>query len=150
MQVCKQLCPVLKIQRCCFLCPEKKTCKDEYVCPEESNSLCEELIEVPDKDIEILAKPILQKLSTIEKQLDELETTEKELKESLKKLMEDNGVTSLHNNPYFKVTYIAGSSSMTFNTDLFKKTDPGTYAKFCTKPKVTKAYIKCEAPKKKG
>lgn len=147
MQVCKELCPVYKIQRCCFLCPEKEKC--EQVCPEESNSLCEDLVDVPD-DVEALAKPILQKLSVVKKQIDELETIEKALTESLKKMMEDGGVTSLNKNPFFKVTYIAAKSSMTFDTDLFKKSCPDVYSKYCTKPKETKAYIKCEKPKQKG
>ena len=146
MQGCKDLCPKYKIQRCCFMCDEQKTCDE--ACMEESNSLCEMLIDIPDGNCEQLAEPILKKLEVIMKQKAELENQEKELKESLKALMEQHNETSLKNNQHFKVTYIKASSTMTFNTDLFKKTMPDVYSKYCNKPKETKAYIKCEAVKK--
>ncbi len=146
MKACKDLCPVHQIQRCCFLCDEQKTCKE--VCSEDSNDLCELLVDIPDGDCEQLAEKILEKLETVMVQKKGLEDKEKELKESLKKLMEDHKTTSLNNNKHMKVTYIKASSSMGFDTDLFKKTDPATYAKFCVKPKETKAYIKCELLKK--
>ncbi len=146
MKVCRDLCPVHKIQRCCFLCDEQETCSE--VCPEGSNSLCELLIDAPDGSCETLAEPILKKLEVVLKQKAELENQEKELKESLKTLMEQHNETSLKNNQHFKVTYIKGSSTMVFNTDLFKKSCPDVYSKYCNKPKETKAYIKCEAVKK--
>ena len=46
MQGCKDICPVLKIQKCCFLCDRISTCDQR--CSEESNSLCELLIDIPD------------------------------------------------------------------------------------------------------
>lgn len=147
MQVCKELCPVYHIQRCCFLCPEKE-CPE--CCSEDSNSLCEDLIEVSDNELDRLAEPILKRLKAIKEQKDKLEAEEKDLKNSLKTWMEQVNTKALNDNPYFKVTYIAASSSMTFNTDLFKKAMPDVYSKYCNKPKEVKAYIKCEEPKKKG
>ena len=79
-----------------------------------------------------------------------MEETEKALKEALKALMEEHKETGLKNNSHMKVSYVAGSSTTVFDTDLFKKTDPATYSKFCVKPKETKAYIKCELLKKGG
>lgn len=146
MKACKDLCPVLKVQRCCFLCDKQKTCKE--VCAEESNDLCELLVDIPDGSCEQQAEPLLQRLETVLNQKAELEKKEKELKEALKSLMEQYKETGLKNNSHMKVTYIGASSGTTFDTDLFKKTDPATYAKFCVKPTSRSAYIKCELLKK--
>lgn len=146
MQGCKDICPVLKIQKCCFLCDRISTCDQR--CSEESNSLCELLIDIPDGNCEQLAEPILQKLELILKQKAELEAKEKELKEALKALMEEHKESGLKSNKHMKVTYIAASSSVVFDTDLFRKTEPTVYAKYCVKPKETKAYIKCELLRK--
>lgn len=146
MKACKELCPVHHISRCCFLCDEQKTCQES--CQEESNNLCELLVDMPD-DAEELAKPILERLASVTSQIEALEEKEKGLKESLKALMEQFGVKALDKNPYFKVTYIAATTSTSFDSNLFKKSYPELYGKF-TKTSDKKAYIKCEAPKKKG
>lgn len=143
MQTCKDVCPVYHIHRCCFHCDKRNECGD--VCAEESNDLCELLVEMEDSP-EKVAEPILKELVQIQKQKANLEEKEKDLKERLKGIMEDAGITGFKNNPYMKVTYIKASSSLTFDTTLFKKSCPEVYSKYCTKPKETKAYIKCEAP----
>ncbi len=149
MKVCKQLCPVHKVQRCCFLCNEREGCKE--VCPEDGNSLCELLIDVPDGDAEALAEPIMQRLTAVLKQKAALEEEEKKLKEALKAHMEQYNSQSFKGNKYMKVTYIAGTETTVFNTDLFKKSCPDIYAQYTNKPKKTSAYIKCELVKdKKG
>lgn len=148
MKACKDLCPVLKIQRCCFLCDKRETCNE--ACAEDSNDLCELLVDIPDGNCEQQAEPLLQKLETVMLQKKDLEETEKALKEALKALMEEHKETGLKNNSHMKVSYVAGSSTTVFDTDLFKKTDPATYSKFCVKPKETRAYIKCELLKKGG
>ena len=148
MKACKDLCPVLKIQRCCFMCDRQKTCNQ--VCGEDSNNLCELLIDIPDGNCEQKAEVLLQKLEAVMNQKAELEIKEKELKEALKSLMEEYKETSLKNNSHMKVTYIKASIGVEFDKDLFKKTDPATYAKFCVKETSKKAYIKCELLKKGG
>ena len=45
MKACKDLCPVLKIQRCCFLCDKRETCNE--ACAEDSNDLCERWLIFP-------------------------------------------------------------------------------------------------------
>ena len=147
MQTCKDVCPVYHIHRCCFHCDKRNECGD--VCAEESNDLCELLVEMEDSP-EKVAEPILKELVQIQKQKANLEEKEKDLKEKLKVMMEQTNTKSMNKNPWFKVTYIAASSSLSFDGDLFKKTYPELYAKFKTKPKETKAYIKCEALKKDG
>lgn len=148
MKACKDLCPVYKVKRCCFLCPELNSCSE--TCPEESNELCKALIEIPDSECESMAEGILKELNSVLKQKTILEGKEKDLKEKLKVMMEQTNTKSMNKNPYFKVTYIAASSSLSFDSDLFKKSYPDLYTKFKTKPKETKAYIKCEALKKDG
>ena len=145
MKACKDLCPVHQIQRCCFLCDEWGACKE--VCNEESNNLCELLIDIPDGNCEQLAEPLLAKLEQVLKQKKELEEKEKDLKASLQKLMEEYSETGLKNNSHIKVTYIKASTRVGFDTDLFKKSDPATYAKYCVKETTNKAYIKCELMK---
>ncbi len=147
MKVCEQLCPIHKVQRCCFLCDEREECKE--VCPEDGNSLCELLIDVPDGNAEALAEPIMQRLTAILKQKAALEEEEKKLKESLKAHMEQYDSKSFKDNKYMKVTYIAGTETMVFNTDLFKKSCPDVYAKYTNKPKIISPYIKCELVKEK-
>ena len=143
MKACKDLCPVHHLQRCCFLCNERKTCKD--VCGEDTNDLCELLVDIPDDlTCEQEAEPILEKLEQVLIKKNELKEQEDSLKASLKALMEKRNETGLKTNKHMKVTYISASESVEFDKDLFKKTDPATYAKFCVKPKTTKAYIKCE------
>ena len=149
MKVCKDVCPVLKVQRCCFLCDKRNECDE--VCNQDTHEGCELLVDLPEEmTCEQEAEPILEKLEQVMNQKKELEDKEKELKEALKKLMESRHETGLKNNSHMKVTYISASSTTVFDTDLFKKTDPATYAKFCVKPKETKAYIKCELLKKGG
>lgn len=148
MKACKDLCPVLKIQRCCFMCEKHDTCNE--VCAEDSNDLCELLVDVPDGDCERQAEVLLQKLEAVLNQKNELKEQEDSLKEALQSLMEQYHETSLKKNTHMKVTYIKASETTEFDKDLFKKTDPATYAKFCVKPKKTKAYIKCELLKKGG
>jgi predicted nuclease with TOPRIM domain len=143
MKACKDLCPVLKVQRCCFLCDRHNEC--DQVCNQDTNEGCELLIDLPEElTCEQEAEPILEKLEQVMVEKKELEEKEKELKEALKTLMESRNETGLKTNSHMKVTYISASSTTVFDTDLFKKTDPATYSKFCTKPKETKSYIKCE------
>lgn len=147
MKACKDLCPVYNIQRCCFLCDEKE-CYE--CCSQESNENCDCLVEIPDDDCEKLAENILKELSEVTVEKEKLETREKDLKERLKALMEQTNTKKLDNNPFFKVTYIAATSTVTFDSTLFKKSCPDLYKKYSTKPKETKSYIKCEAVKKGG
>lgn len=149
MKACRDLCPVYQVQRCCFLCPEHDDCKE--ICPEPDNNLCELLVDVPDNmTCEQMAEPLLTKLEQVIQQKNALEEREKKLKEALKVLMEEHKESGLKSNKHMKVTYISASSTVVFDTDLFKKTEPAVYAKYCTKPKETKAYIKCELLKKVG
>ena len=147
MKACRDLCPVYNIQRCCFLCDEKECAE---CCSQEGYENCECLVEIPDEDCEKLAADILKELSEVTVQKDELEAREKDLKERLKALMEQTNTKKMDKNPFFKVTYIAASSTVTFDSALFKKSCPDLYKKYSTKPKETKAYIKCEAIKKGG
>ena len=143
MKACKDLCPVLKVQRCCFLCDRHNEC--DQVCNQDTHEGCELLIDLPEElTCEQEAEPILEKLEQVMVEKKELEEKEKELKEALKTLMESRNETGLKTNSHMKVTYISASSTTVFDTDLFKKTDPATYSKFCTKSKETKSYIKCE------
>lgn len=143
MQACKDICPVLKVQRCCFLCDKRNEC--DQVCNQDTHEGCELLVDLPEEmTCEQEAEPILEKLEQVLNQKKELEEKEKELKEALKTLMESRKETGLKNNTHMKVTYIGASESVEFDKDLFRKSDPATYAKFCVKPKSTKAYIKCE------
>ncbi len=146
MKVCKDLCPVHHVKRCCFHCDELDTC--EEVCPEGSDSLCEMLEEIPDDDPEALALPLFRRLNAILMQKATLEAEEKKLKESLKAHMEQYEAKSFKNNKFMKVTYIPASETMVFNTDLFKKSCPDIYTQYSNKPKKTSAYIKCELLKK--
>ena len=147
MKACRDLCPVYNIQRCCFLCDEKECAE---CCSQEGYENCECLVEIPDEDCEKLAEDILKELSEVTVQKDELEAREKDLKERLKALMEQTNTKKMDKNPFFKVTYIAASSTVTFDSALFKKSCPDLYKKYSVKPKETKAYIKCEAVKKGG
>ena len=143
MKACKDVCPVLKVQRCCFLCDKRNEC--DQVCNQDTHEGCELLVDLPEEmTCEQEAEPILEKLEQVLNQKKELEDKEKELKEALKTLMESRKETGLKNNTHMKVTYIGASESVEFDKDLFRKSDPATYAKFCVKPKSTKAYIKCE------
>lgn len=143
MQACKDICPVLKVQHCCFLCDKRNEC--DQVCNQDTHEGCELLVDLPEEmTCEQEAEPILEKLEQVLNQKKELEEKEKELKEALKTLMESRKETGLKNNTHMKVTYIGASESVEFDKDLFRKSDPATYAKFCVKPKSTKAYIKCE------
>lgn len=148
MKACKDMCPVLKIQRCCFLCEKQETCPE--ACAEENNDLCDLLVDIPDGGCEQQAEWILRKLESVLNHKAELEAQEKELKEALKGLMEQYGEKSLSKNSHMKVTYIGASEGVDFDRDLFKKTEPALYAKYCVKEKKTKAYIKCELLKKGG
>lgn len=146
MKACKDLCPVYHVQRCCFFCDEKE-CHE--CCAEEKAEDCKLLVDIPDEiTCEQEAEPILEKLERVLIQKNELKEQEDDLKAALKALMEKRNETGLKTNKHMKVTYISASSGVEFDKDLFKKTDPATYAKFCVKPKETKAYIKCELLKK--
>lgn len=148
MKACRDLCPILKVQRCCFMCPDRQDCDE--VCCEDSNDLCELLVDIPDDSAEVLAEPIMRELKDILQRKAQLEILEKSLKEKLKAHMESTQSTSFKSNSLMKVSYIAANETMTFNSDLFKKSEPALYAHYCNKPKKTSAYIKCELLDKKG
>lgn len=140
-KVCSMLCPVLHVQRCCFMCDKSSECKE--ICPETSNSLCEHLVDAPE-NTEQEAEPILKELHLIMKQKAELEAKEKELKDIIKRMMEESGDKAFKNNQYMNVTYVAATTSVTFDKDLFKKQYPDLYGKFNSKESQKSAYIKCE------
>lgn len=139
-KVCMEVCPVLHVNRCCVLCDRRTGCKD--ACPEVSNDLCELLKDAPENK-EQEAEPILKELSNIMKQKEVLEAKEKELKETVRLMMEDAGEKAFKSNRYVSVTYVAASTSVGFDKDLFKKQYPDLYGKF-TKETKKSAYIKCE------
>ena len=118
MQTCKDVCPVYHIHRCCFHCDKRNECGD--VCAEESNDLCELLVEMEDSP-EKVAEPILKELVQIQKQKANLEEKEKDLKERLKGMMEDAGITGFKKNPYMKVTQRENSGTYQFS---FYQSDP--------------------------
>lgn len=141
MKTCTDPCPVDGLKRCCFECDKRPTCNDSCV----FDSMCADAKEeeyIPAM-VEKQAEPIMELLRDLVVKKNALEKQEKELKEKLKKLMEDTESKSFKNNPFLNITYVAATVSTSIDSAMVKKKYPSVYAE-CSKQSPKSSYIKVE------
>lgn len=100
-----------------------------------------ELIKVNDEKLELVEEGIKQ-IKKFQKAKLQLELMEEELKKMFKEKMEETGIYKYESpDKTFKVTYVAETTSTTFDSKKFKEENPDLYEKY-KKETTRKAYVR--------
>lgn len=139
---CKNKCPFGKFDGCCCECPEREDCNE--TCQEEPTACGESTFDDESGLVALEQQQItvIQKIADICTTKKQLEAQEKELKDNLKKAMEQYGVKSIDND-ILKITYIAATTTTSIDSAKLKKLHPDIAAE-CSKTSAKSAYIKVE------
>ena len=130
---CENSCPLEKFEGCCACCPEKDGCSERCT-------------EVPEESALATFKSqhiaVLKQIASVVNAKKQCEAQEKELKDQLKKAMEEYGVKKFESD-ILNITYVAETTSTSVDSAKLKKLYP-KIAEECSKTSKKSAYIKVE------
>lgn len=121
---------------CCFECERKATCED--ACGYTSNEGCEELYE-EDTAMQVFndkAMTIMRNIAELDKQKKALEKQDKEVRNALKKTMDEFGIKSFEND-ILKVTFVEETTRTSIDSAKLKKDYPDIAEKYSKTSKVS-------------
>lgn len=137
MKLCKQAAQTDCGQKiCCFECDQKATC--ELACQFASNEGCENLYEEETamQAFNDKAMTIMKNIAALDKQKKALEEQDKEVRDALKKVMDEYGIKSFEND-ILKVTFVAETTRTSIDSTKLKKDHPDIVAKYSKTSKVS-------------
>lgn len=121
---------------CCFECNEKTICA--YACNFYSNKDCENVYE-ESTAMQVFnnkAMVLMKNIAELDKQRKALETQDKEVREALKKTMDEFGIKSFEND-ILKVTFVAETTRTSIDSVKLKKDYPEIAEKYSKTSKVS-------------
>lgn len=139
---CENSCPLGKFDGCCACCPEKDGCSERCTeVPEECGTATfDEETALATFQTKQLA--VLKKIASVVSMKKQCEEQEKELKDQLKKAMEEYGVKKFESD-ILNITYVAETTSTSIDSAKLKKLHP-EIAVECSKTSKKSSYIKVE------
>lgn len=100
-----------------------------------------ELIRVEENQL-IIAKEVIEKIKDLENKKKLIDTKEKEFKEKLEKIMEENNITSFESNDKtLKISYTKGGTTNQFSSKALQEEDIETWRKYL-RPQTRKGSIR--------
>lgn len=102
-----------------------------------------ELIRVEEKQL-IVAEEVIQKIKDLETKKKLIDAKEKEFKNKLVQIIEENGLTNASyesNDKTLKITYTPGGTTNQFSSKALQEEDPDTWRKYL-RPQTRKGSIK--------
>lgn len=137
MKLCKQADQTDCGQKiCCFECDKKETC--DAACQYASNEGCENLYE-EDTAMQAFndkAMTLMKNIADLDRQKKALEEQDKQVREALKKAMDDFGIKSFEND-ILKVTFVAETTRTSIDSAKLKKDHPDIAEKYSKTSKVS-------------
>lgn len=139
---CENTCPLGKFDGCCYSCPDFGKCKD--ACSEDfKNCGCSTIDEETAlATFQTKQLAVLKKIASVVNMKKQCEEQEKELKDQLKKAMEEYGVKKFESD-ILNITYVAETTSTSIDSTKLKKLHPDI-AEECSKTSKKSSYIKVE------
>ncbi len=139
---CENSCPLEKFEGCCACCPEKDGCRERC---DESPEKCrcstfDEETALATFQSQHIA--VLKQIASVVNMKKQCEAQEKELKDQLKKAMEEYGVKKFESD-ILNITYVAETTSTSVDSAKLKKLYP-KIAEECSKTSKKSSYIKVE------
>lgn len=139
---CENSCPLEKFDGCCACCPEKDGCSERCSeVPEECGTATFDE-ETALATFQTKQVAVLKKIASVVSMKKQCEEQEKELKDQLKKAMEEYGVKKFESN-ILNITYVAETTSTSIDSTKLKKLHPEIAAE-CSKTLKKSSYIKVE------
>lgn len=142
MYKCENACPLGKFEGCCHCCPEFGSCAEK--CSEHPDTCGESTFDEETALATFKSQHIavLKQIASVVNAKKQCEAQEKELKDQLKKAMEEYGVKKFESD-ILNITYIAETTSTSVDSAKLKKLYP-KIAEECSKTSKKSAYIKVE------
>lgn len=139
---CKNQCLLERFDGCCACCPERDACNDrcEHLPEQCGCAIFDEETALATFQTKQLA--VLKKIASVVNMKKQCEEQEKELKDQLKKAMEEYGVKKFESD-VLNITYVAETTSTSIDSTKLKKLHPDI-AKECSKVSKKSSYIKVE------
>ena len=89
-----------------------------------------EIIKVEEGQL-IIVENAIENIKKLEEQKKMIDLKEKEFKNNLEKIMEENGITSYESNDKtLKITYTPATKTISFDSNKFQKENPELYIKY--------------------
>lgn len=121
---------------CCFECDKKETC--DAACQYASNEGCENLYE-EDTAMQAFndkAMTLMKNIADLDRQKKALEEQDKQVRDALKKAMDEYGIKSFEND-ILKVTFVAETTRTSIDSAKLKKDHPDIAEKYSKTSKVS-------------
>lgn len=137
---CENACPLGQFEGCCYCCSKFNFCKD--ACSEEPEE-CGEATFDEETGLQSFRNSqigILHDIVNLINQKKKIDAYEKELKDKLKKAMEQYGIKKFSSD-VLEITYVPDGIRTTINGAKLKKLHP-EIAEECSKVSKTSAYVK--------
>ena len=141
---CKNKCPYEKYDGCCVDCIDRETC-DESCDLTVNVDKCEDAIFDEETALATFQNQhlvVLQKIASVVNMKKQCEAQEKELKDQLKKAMEEYGIKKFESD-ILNITYVAETTSTSVDSAKLKRKYPQV-AEECSKTSKKSSYIKVE------